>query len=66
LDSYEEKILNSFNDEIRNKELDDDILNKLLSNIVCKVIHYEQVGDTDLNQIAKQVTNSLISETENL
>lgn len=66
METYEDKILNSFSDEIRNDELEEDILKKLLSNIVNKVILYERVGDIGLDQIAKQVTNGLISETENL
>ena len=62
--TYQEKIKDSFGDSIKHEELDENLIDYFLENIINQVYNYERDGNTDLNNIAKKITNNLISEAE--
>ncbi|WP_298754870.1 hypothetical protein [uncultured Psychroserpens sp.] len=66
METFEEKLINSFKGSIDKSELKKTVIDFLLEKIVQEAVEYDRNKGTDLKLRAKSVTNSLIAKGEEI
>ena len=66
METFEEKLLKSFDASLEENELNEDLIEYLLKAIINEAVEYDMDKNRDLSKRAKAVTNSLIAKGEEL